>query len=226
MGIVDEIPSTMLPDRRSQLLLDLCGISAISLGDPFGLVRIVGIQKWVVLRVAVRSRLHRLEETGTNDDLALPFGFQALARFDGEIHKKRRAKVHDGHQKHGEREPDAGPTARFPRGTILEQFLLPLAAACCPFPRGTEQQAEGTPKTRRTDGFRDHDCGGRAVSFRKMSSRLASPKLERNSSREPLATTVPSLMMTACEQSRVTWSIRCVENRTVVPCAAFSEMRS
>ncbi len=55
---------------------------------------------------------------------------------------------------------------------------------------------------------------------------LAWPYAAWSSPSDPFATTVPSLMITACEHSFVTWSIRCVEKSTVVPSFDSSSIRS
>ena len=71
----------------------------------------------------------------------------------------------------------------------MEELLLTFAAASGPLARGAEEESNGTPKTGGIGEVTHHDCGGLAVNFKKMSSRLSSPNVERSSSREPLATT-------------------------------------
>ena len=158
----------------------------------------------------------------TQDDVAAALGFDALGCGDGGTQHEGGCHVDADHEEGGHNEADSAPVGGVLTGAIGEEFLLTGLAAGGALARGTEQKAERAPE----GGAVLHFWGGRAVSFRNISSRLASLKSRRRSSSEPLATSLPSLIITACEQRRVTWSMRCVEKRTVVPAAAVSEMRS
>ena len=102
-------------------------------------------------------------------------------------------------------------------GLVGQQRPLAAPPTPRPPPGGAQQQPHRPQEPRRRASRFGHACAGRVVSRRKMSSRSACPCTARKASSDPAATACPSLMTTAWEHSRVTWSIRWVENRMVVP---------
>ena len=108
--------------------------------------------------------------------------------------------VEADHEEGDHYEAESAPVGGVLAGAIGEEFLLTGLAAGGAFTCGAEEEAKGRPE----GGLLVHFCGGRTVSLRKISSRLASPNSPQRAWSEPLATSLPSLMMTAWEQSRVT----------------------
>jgi hypothetical protein len=238
----DEIGGSVGLHMVAQPLLDDGGRAAVTAGEIASLA-VIG-QVFVFSACGRRvgftfpqppgaHRLHILDgqvELAVDDNFAVGLDAHSLRGIDGHQEHKARARVQYGHEEDGDGDAEKTPVGGgLLAGALGEQLALPASAAVRAPARRAEQHPDRSPEADWRLRGEDHDCAGRVVSRRKMSSSVSPacwPCCARSSPIEPLATTVPSLMITAWEQRRVTWSIRCVENRTVTPSRAVAEMRS
>ena len=166
------------------------------------------VKNRVVRGVPCRARprvLDAPQETGADGNSAGGIRHGLRPGMQRHEEEKGRDPVDEGPQR--KRGQESQPAPRRPHlaaGSLpheLARSLLPAGRAAA----RREQEHEERPRKAGTLRGRHHAEAGRAVSFRKISSRLESrPKSARKSSREPFAATVPCRMMIACEQSLVT----------------------
>ena len=145
--------------------------------------------------------LHSFNKRMTDNYLPLSLGNGPLASLHSAANHERCTYIELPHEQdcHCVAEPTPISSA-----ALVQQFLQSLTATVRPCARCLQQQAHRVPKTWPFPRFLLHRWGGRAVSFKNVSSRLACSCVARSSSIDPMATTVPSLMITACEHSLVT----------------------
>ena len=146
------------------------------------------------------------QESLADDHHAAGLSLDPLAGGHRAVEHQRGTDVECAQGDDREQEAHPGPVPRPLPGALPEQLRLAVPAVEPALPGDAQEHQHhapgGRPDCHRPTRLRH--CGGRAVSARKTSSKLACPCARRSSSSEPWATTLPSLMITACEHSRVT----------------------
>src|SRR5258708_13880857 len=202
----DEIARSVSGYRFAKFRLDRWSGAAFLFYDLTGLPLVVRRLEGSIfvgrLCSRVFCRLYGLQKRTADDYFPFALRLHALSRRHSRSQDKCRKDVQDHHEKDSKSAPDTSPVGNPPRA-LLKKLPLALAPPDRSPPRGTKQQPHGGPESGRIERL-GHLWGGRAVSLRNISSRLSRPCALRSSSSDPLATTVPSLMMTAWEQSLVT----------------------
>jgi hypothetical protein len=216
----NQIGGSVCLHMLAQPLLDGSGRSTVAAREIDGLPVVGQALIFSRLRLtfgstsALPSGAHRLPlldclvEAPVDDDLAAQLGIHALGGVDGLQQYKARASVQYHHKEGGHGDAEEAPVCGclLPAALVEQLALSPPAAIRTPSCR-TQQHPDRAPEAGWRLRGEGHDCAGRVVSRRKMSSSVSPGDWAcciRSSPMEPFAITVPSLMITAWEHSRVT----------------------